>query len=228
MSTKRAAAFIIVSILIIAAFAGFDLSNNNSQNPQSVYNGKISQDTTSVTNEAEITTAGETQLRPKVITSDIDTSDWKTYRNEEFGLEFKYPDEWRLLVFVKGEFIADPSASGGQGRFERNESPLLIEVKGETKSDFKFFYTIDETNFNLLEKLYSDDPEAWVVAPIAVNHRKTKMYTRTNNVFQIRIPFQIGKYRHELSWRQEGGTKEKNQQLLNAFLLDLRFFEQKG
>lgn len=31
----------------------------------------------------------------------LDTSDWQTYQNEEFGFEFKYPKDWKT-VYVKG------------------------------------------------------------------------------------------------------------------------------
>ncbi len=40
--------------------------------------------------EKEIKTAGTASERSEP----IDTSDWKTYRNEEYGFEFKYPKEW--------------------------------------------------------------------------------------------------------------------------------------
>ncbi len=32
----------------------------------------------------------------------IDTSNWKTYRNEEYGFEVKYPEEWMLEEFISG------------------------------------------------------------------------------------------------------------------------------
>jgi hypothetical protein len=28
----------------------------------------------------------------------VDTSDWLTYRNEQYGFEFKYPKEWKLEI----------------------------------------------------------------------------------------------------------------------------------
>ncbi|MFA6215152.1 MAG: hypothetical protein WC768_01115 [Patescibacteria group bacterium] len=45
-------------------------------------------------------------------TEEIDISDWKTYRNEEYGFEFKYPEDWKIqekffqtneLFVLKGE-----------------------------------------------------------------------------------------------------------------------------
>ena len=60
------------------------------------------------------------------ITSEIDTSGWKTYRNEEYGFEFRYPGElsvkdwayktpnWELLLYVgQNKNISDGAVSIG-------------------------------------------------------------------------------------------------------------------
>lgn len=36
----------------------------------------------------------------------LDTSDWKTYRNEEYGFEFQYPQQWILC-----DLIAEPNCA---------------------------------------------------------------------------------------------------------------------
>jgi hypothetical protein len=34
----------------------------------------------------------------------VDTSDWLTYRNEQYGFEFKYPKEWKLFTKINNGY----------------------------------------------------------------------------------------------------------------------------
>ena len=50
----------------------------------------------------------QSELQPEQVatsTSDeIDTSDWKTYRNEEYGFEFRYPEGWLECETPQGDY----------------------------------------------------------------------------------------------------------------------------
>jgi hypothetical protein len=65
-------------------------------------------------------------------TAEMDTSNWKTYRNEEYGFEFKYPEEWSFIAFNKGEPELDPT-------------PLLLLVEFyDSEYRSRFYVGIDK------------------------------------------------------------------------------------
>ena len=56
--------------------------------------------------QATDTTPVITPSTTAVIMSDVNTSNWKTYRNEEYGFEVRYPEEWIIGEVVDGSLVA--------------------------------------------------------------------------------------------------------------------------
>lgn len=64
------------------------------------------------------------------ISSDIDVSTWKTYRNEKYGFEVKYPSDWKIV---------SPSLSGSRTvlgeKFEGSVGWIEIYVESNPKKE---------------------------------------------------------------------------------------------
>lgn len=63
--------------------------------------------------------------------SEIDISSWKTYRNEELGLEFKYPEEWGSLFESEEDFPDTNAFHPSRIRVSISnlkDNPVILEV----------------------------------------------------------------------------------------------------
>ncbi len=88
---------IIIAIAVIAAMsAGGGLYWRESKKQQSILQTGVD-----AKKKAEELKAKIEEQQNEMAGQDIDTSNWKTYRNEKYGFEVRYPADWRLDIMDK-------------------------------------------------------------------------------------------------------------------------------
>ena len=92
----------------------------------------------------------------KILKDQSDTSDWQTYRNEEFGFEVKYPEGWTFRDQHTGTLLLKPTSDN------LSHAHFLIDAIGHAvdspsiKKEFEkiIFAGRDAKEFNLIEKKF--------------------------------------------------------------------------
>jgi hypothetical protein len=83
----------VVVLVVALGVAGWFFSIKQSQKNTEVKNENQQEEKQVVKEDSQ--KQGEEKVE-ELKTTDIDTSNWKTYRNEEFGFEVKYLEEWEV------------------------------------------------------------------------------------------------------------------------------------
>ena len=135
-SMNRTRLILIASPLaIIASIFTFSYFQKGSNEPQNTINTTVEPKDTAQIPET-------TPAEPKILESDLDTNAWKTYRNDEFGFEVKYPE--RILdVKVTKEYHTATSGNAlvfGNFTFKLKEGPKDITSQNTRGGFFEIFF----------------------------------------------------------------------------------------
>lgn len=135
------------------------------------------------------------EAEPVVITSELDTSDWVTYRNEELRFEFEYPGEWGVPEYYSNyniKFISGPNDQvirayitivDCNGACDKKENPVASISFGESGCDIAFAARLNIKGNRMVSIGLTDHPDIQIINNISEN----QCYDLFNEIDRERI-----------------------------------------
>jgi|SRR3989338_4563687 len=121
----------------------------------------------------------------------LDTSDWQTYRNEEFGFEVRYPRGWDVLENTKQQMLKrDPSVT-----FEPSYQGQIILDPHSDPYSFVYFNIYFESVDRVVEKIewrLFKDPGPLPRRTGRINNAKSIYYIRPDTQEILLSPLFLG------------------------------------
>ena len=129
------------------------------------------------------------EIKPPGIVFENETADWKTYRNEEYGFEIKYPKEWLIIEDNLRKNITDP----------------IIANWGDPDEHCLFFDTdIDRENRDVIVHLFISDNQ-W--AKNLCDRKNICHYDKNNPIFANEVEIYEWTGSSAYDWVVEGKDK---------------------
>jgi len=158
----------ILIIVIIGAF-GWLIYPLLFPSKQSSTNTNVSQNQNSNTTNINV---ANTNTQPTNLSASVDTSNWKTYRNEELGFEVKYSEGWFFYNEYDNGFV-----------FNKNKKSVSF-----TKLEFQKL----ETEFPFIDIQIYDNPEGKDL--LKWFNENQVIVTKSNNPNFTKKPYEPQKY----------------------------------
>jgi len=135
------------------------------------------------------------------VAKQADTSDWLTYRNEEYGFELKYPEEWSKDNDINHPFYIKNT--------RHNESPITLSendhamtlTKTKLEQMKKFIESSTDSNIFLIDNKIKALSDVNYEVPSGSFYKKIQFFIG-NDLIELSVSFPLGPY----TWPDDKNT----------------------